>query len=338
MIALHRFKEGFDAPQWTSPQLSADFAATELIASWTASTPGASYIRAQVRGTTVSGALTKWFSLGEWAATDEHFTRTSVPGQGDEHGTVNADTFRAQPGHALASWQLRITCVGGAVLHSAHLMASALPGRLAASEPLGSGRALSVPSFAQRLHRGLYPQWDGGGQSWCSPTSTSMILAYWGTGPKPVDYAWVDPSYVDPWVIHAARSTYDTAYGGCGNWPFNTAYAGTFGLEAFVTRLRSLNEAALFIEAGIPLIASATYQAGQVPGLNYGTNGHLMVLSGFTDEGDPILHDPASDSNAEVCKPVGRREWESAWLNTSGGVVYVIHPASHPLPPSPGNW
>jgi hypothetical protein len=340
MIVLHRFTDGFEAPEWTSPVISADFAATELIASWTASTPGNSHLRVEVSGRTESGAQTKWFNLGEWASTDTYFTRTSVKGQGDTHGDVLADVYRAVPGQALVTWQLRVTCVNGATLHSAHVMASALDqSDLPLSVPgKNQGRALRVPSFAQRIHRGLYPQWDGGGQSWCSPTSTSMVLSYWGTGPRPEDYAWVDPSYVDPWVIHAARSTYDPAFGGCGNWPFNTAYAGTFGMEAFVTRLRSLEEAALFIGAGIPLIASATYSEGEVPGLNYGTNGHLMVLSGFADSGDPILHDPNSDTSDEVCKTVGRAEWEAAWLRTSGGVVYVIHPKSHPLPPSRGNW
>jgi hypothetical protein len=167
-----------------------------------------------------------------------------------------------------------------------------------------------------------------------------MVLAYWGAGPTPADYAWVDPAYADPWVCFAARHTYDHDYDGCGNWPFNTAYAGRFGLRGFVTRLRSLNEAERFIAAGIPLIASASYQKGQVPGLDYGTAGHLMVLVGFTASGDPVLNDPNSPSNAAVRKPVGRAEWEAAWLNSSRGVVYVIHPASTPLPPPPAqaNW
>ena len=28
---------------------------------------------------------------------------------------------------------------------------------------------------------------------------------------------WVPAGHVDPWVDHAARMTYDTTYGGCGN-------------------------------------------------------------------------------------------------------------------------
>jgi hypothetical protein len=41
-----------------------------------------------------------------------------------------------------------------------------------------------------------------------------------------------------------------------------------------------------------------------------------------------------------VRKTVGRDEFEAAWLTTSGGIVYVIRPASVPLPAAPAqaNW
>jgi hypothetical protein len=63
-----------------------------------------------------------------------------------------------------------------------------------------------------------------------------------GAGPTAAETAWVDPAYSDPQVDHAARSVFDYDYDGAGNWPFNTAYAGTRGLDSFVTRLRSLIE------------------------------------------------------------------------------------------------
>ena len=42
-----------------------------------------------------------------------------------------------------------------------------------------------MPSYSQMVHSGHYPQWGGGGEAWCSPTSTSMVLAYYGALPKP---------------------------------------------------------------------------------------------------------------------------------------------------------
>ena len=161
-----------------------------------------------------------------------------------------------------------------------------------------------------------------------------------GGGPTPADYAWVDPSYVDPWVDYAARNIYDYAYGGTGNWPFNTAYAGRFGLDGFVTRLRSLNEAEAFIAAGIPLIFSLSFKKNQIPGLTYATAGHLLVVVGFSATGQPILNDPASATDAAVRKTVGRAQFEAAWLDASGGTVYVMHPPTVTLPPPPTqpNW
>ena len=73
--------------------------------------------------------------------------------------------------------------------------------------------------------------------------------------------AWVPDGHADPWVDHAARTTYDAAYDGTGNWPFNTAYAAPLAGDAFVTRLRSLREAERFIAAGIPLVASISFGA-----------------------------------------------------------------------------
>jgi hypothetical protein len=104
--------------------------------------------------------------------------------------------------------------------------------------------------------------------------------------------------------------------------------------------LRSLAEVEQFIAAGIPLVLSVSYRAGQVPGADYDTNGHLLMVTGFTATGDPVMNDPAADDNAAVRKVFGRAELEAAWLNASGGVVYVIRPPHRPLPTPPpqANW
>ncbi|WP_117212549.1 C39 family peptidase [Allorhizocola rhizosphaerae] len=331
----------YDYATWTSPQVPLAFTATQAVPSWTADTPGGSWVEIELRGVTELGTTTAWYNLGRWAYDDAFIARTSVPSQSDVDGRVSIDTWVAALGHGLNSWQLRVTLLrpagSGDVprVRSVGAMASRLPapGSVVPSTPMfAQGTVLGVPPYSQNIHIGEYPQWNGGGEAWCSPTSTSMVLAYWGTGPTPEDYAWVDPSYQDPWVDYAARFTYDANYAGTGNWPFNTAYAGRFGLEAFVTRLRSLNEAERFIAAGIPLVCSLSFKKNQIPGLTYGTNGHLLVVAGFDSSGRPVLNDPAASSNAGVRKVVGRAEFEQAWLDTSGGIAYVIHPASVPVP------
>jgi hypothetical protein len=171
-----------------------------------------------------------------------------------------------------------------------------------------------------------------------------MVLAYWGKGPSAAELAWIGPGYNDRHVAHAARYTYDATYGGTGNWTFNTAYAARYGVRAFVTQLRSLAEAERFIAAGIPLVASVKIAPGSLPGflLPGGSPGHLLVISGSTASGDVVSHDPAATSNASVRRVYPRAAFERAWLGGSQGTVYVIHPATTPLPArvpdSTPNW
>ncbi|MFG2066250.1 peptidase C39 family protein [Micromonospora tulbaghiae] len=248
--------------------------------------------------------------------------------QADGADTISADTISADATSAAAI---------GAEIGSAATGDTAADG---GGDAGAWGRVLDVPRYAQRLHAAGETRWGGGGDSWCSPTCVSMVLDFWGAGPTPDRYAWVAPPGPRPQVVHAARHCYDHAFGGPGNWPFNTAYAATHGVDAFVTRLRSLAEAERFVAAGIPLIVSAAFTAGQVPGLDYDTRGHLMVLAGFTADGDPVLNDPYAPDDERVRRTVPRGPFESAWQAGSGGIAYVLRPESTPLPPPPAqaNW
>ena len=96
-----------------------------------------------------------------------------------------------------------------------------------------------------------------------------------------------------------------------------------------------MREAELFIAAGIPLIVSVSFKQAELTGSGYDTDGHLIVIRGFTASGDVIANDPASHldpDDASVRIVYDRAEVENVWLPTSGGTAYVIHPASVPLP------
>ena len=178
-------------------------------------------------------------------------------------------------------------------------MVSDVPDRfdVPASEPgPGSGVELTVPRYSQEIHKGQYPEYDNGGEAWCSPTSSQMIIEYWGRKPTAEDLAWVNPDFADPQVCHAARFTFDYQYDGCGNWPFNAAYAATYkDMESVVTRLGSPHRRwRRSIAAGIPVITSQSFLESELDGAGYGTAGHLMTVIGFTEDGDIIANDPAS--------------------------------------------
>ncbi|MEU7923397.1 peptidase C39 family protein [Micromonospora zamorensis] len=334
---------------WTSPPVRVGFPVSEVVPSWTADTPDGCWIEVELRGWHDDAPSTGWYRLARWAADDLAVERTSVPGQRDGDARVDTDTLIVT-GATVTGWQARVTLCRpaesptGPVLRSVGAVATG-PTSTAQeyAQPASSaawGRVLDVPRYSQRLHAGQYPQWGGGGDSWCSPTCTSMVLAHWGAEPTPEHYAWVEPPGPRPVVVHAARHCYDHAYAGAGNWSFNTAYAGRYGVDAFVTRLRSLVEAEAFIAAGIPLIVSAAFRADEVPGLGYDTAGHLMVLVGFTVDGDPVLNDPYAPDDDAVRRTVPRQRFEAVWQGGSGGVAYVLRPPSVPLPPPPAqaNW
>ncbi len=362
---------------WTSPEITPDsnFAGgdqrgtfAELVATWHARTPGASWIEVAARARSVrTHEWSRFLTLARWADHDTSIHPTSVPDESCDIAAVATDTLRI-PGGADA-WQLRTTLlrpateslaadpladasladaslagdpVDGPVLTYAGVLTSGPTQTATATSAAGpgAGHMLDVPTLSQRIHAGHYPEWGGGGEVWCSPTSVAMVLAYWGTGPDRDALSWVPADYPDRPVYHAVRHCWDHAYRGAGNWSFNAAYAARFGLRTFVTRLRDLTEAEAFIRGGVPLVASLRVNPADLSGAEYTSNGHLLVITGFTDGGDVVVNDPAARDLATLRRVYRRHELEHAWRGGSGGVVYIIHPSSVELPPRPAqpNW
>ncbi|MFF8969493.1 peptidase C39 family protein [Streptomyces sp. NPDC014995] len=335
---------------WTSPVHRPTVPSTEVIVSWNASTPAGTWLQIELRGTYSDGTDTPWYVMGRWAASDRDIRRTSVDGQSDGRSTVWTDTLAiddASTGRRLTSYRIRLTLYRRPgtkltpTVWRVGAMGSDVPDRFTvpASVP-GLARELSVPRYSQEIHVGQYPEYDNGGEAWCSPTSSQMIIEYWGGRLTPEQLAWVDPAYADPQVCHAARYTYDHQYAGCGNWPFNAAYAATFDdLQGVVTRLTSLTDLETLIAAGIPAITSQSFLKGELTGAGYGTAGHLMTVIGFTADGDVIANDPYAATNEAVRRVYPRREFENVWLRTkrhdasgkvvsgTGGVCYLYFPA-----------
>ncbi|HEY8785029.1 MAG TPA: C39 family peptidase [Candidatus Limnocylindria bacterium] len=338
---------GYQSGTWTSDWIPVAFPFDDLVASWNADTPASTWIRMemQARG---AGRETKFYTMMTWASGDTDIHRTSMSGQQSADGDVNVDTFKRAAGAApLDSYRLRVTLYqrsGSTATPSVQMLTAMVstPFKYEIPSPFaGTAIDLQVPALSQEDHKGEFPEYDGGGEAWCSPTSTAMVLGALGASPSDDELEkFPGSNYGDPQVDFAARYTYDWNYKGTGNWPANVAYATHFGLEGFVTRLRSLSEAELFIAASIPLIASIN---GDLPGFLFGkTNGHLLVIRGFDKNGDVIVNDPAAKTSDDVRKIYGRADFERVWLGGSGGIVYVIYPRGKTLPPNvpglPANW
>jgi len=335
--ARRNWKYGTWSSGWVQPG-GATWTFNQVIPSWSAVTPRNTFVEVQLRARSTTGASSGWKVLGRWTS-GEWIRRTSSTSQTDGVARAATDTLVAQPGVALNAVEVRLLLHRRAKARNSptvrmlSLAASTVRSSTTPSTSGGTNLTLAVPTYSQMVHQGRYRQYGGGGAAWCSPTSLTMILGYYGRQPTPASYAWVARGYPDPYVAQVARATYDVGWSGTGNWSFNMAYANSQGLDAFVTRLTDLREAEKFIAAGIPLAASISFSAGQLTGAPISsTPGHLVVIVGFTADGSVVVNDPAAPNNASVRRVYNRAQFEAAWLRKSSGAVYVVHDAAHPLP------
>jgi hypothetical protein len=311
----------------TSPEIPTGFNYKHAIASWNASTPSGSWVEIRFR-TQYGTRWSKWYVLGIWASDHSTIRRHSVQSQGDADGLVAVDTFvSSNENETTSRFQLKLclfsenaaqlpTLQNAALAYSTGTPKSA---DVSSGNPARWDTRIDVPQCSQMVYK-------DGGEVWCSPTAVSMVLAYLDNHAGPCE----------PRVRAAVDGVFDWVYDGHGNWPFNTAYAATFGYEAYVARLNSLARAEEFVAAGIPVIMSIAWGKGQLTNSDVdSTNGHLLVLVGFDAAGNPIVNDPASPANETVQRTYLRSEFEPLWLQASGGTVYLIHPQGADVPAIP---
>ncbi len=304
-----------------SPVIKAPIAWDELVASWNVAAAAGAALKVEARGV-YGDHQTKYYTLGEWSPTGE---RHSTRGQKDGDGNVKTDTWIVtRPG---ADVQLRLT-LSGARTNLKFVGLSFLDSRAEAG-PLPAERAAwgkIIPTTERSQHG--YPQEEG----WCSPTSLSMVLTRWS------EVLHRPEMNLD--VPEVAKEVFDSTYEGTGNWPFNTAFAGSFqGMRAYVTRLGDIAELEEWIEAGIPVIISAPWHLLS-PGRRDTGGGHVVVVIGFTETGDVVINDPATNlqKGQKVRHIYTRENVIKAW-RASKNTVYLVYPEGAKIPADRfGHW
>lgn len=325
-------KAGTTSGVWESPWIFGS--ATNVIPSWNlASSNGGTSLNVWVRvrsGSKVSG----WKHLATWRHALSGKKRTSYGKQSDALASVATDTVNAAKGVTFTGWQMKVELRRDAKTGAApsvralHLAAANVAKRSPATSKTTMTKTvdLAVPQHSQMIHRGHFPEYGGGGNAWCSPTTTSMLLRYWGKGPSASTYAWAKDT--DGHVDYAARFMYDSGYRGAGNWSFAMAYASRYSTIAHAQRMVSLRDVEALIKEGVPVGASIAFAKGKLSGAPISsTAGHLVVIRGFTKSGDVIVNDPAAPKNSSVKRTYSRAQFEAAWLGGSGGLTYVVRPA-----------
>lgn len=309
-----------------SPAIVTGFPFAEAVPSWNAVTPSGTWVEVLLRVRTGAN-WTGWYNMGVWAGGSDTVARHSVSGQADSKAYVDVDTLKLGTSSQRATadaYQFKVRLFSQSStakpgVNNVGIVVSrqpSTPTSLAAGEPARWNKVLDVPECSQMV----YPD---GGEVWCSPTSMSMVLAYWARG----------SSSCETRVRAAVNGVYDRVYRGHGNWSFNAAYAGSLGLEANVSRFTSLAKAEEWIAAGVPVVMSFSWSRGQLTGAPIASSsGHLMVLVGFDKDGNPVVNDPAGPSNTSVQITYNRAELEKLWLQNSGGTVYLIYPRGWDAP------
>ncbi len=312
----------------TSPEMKMGLNANEVIVSWNADAPEGTGIKIEAQGR-YADRETKWFTLALWSKDGKTFPRESVNGQKDADGDVHTDTLAlTKPTDRL---RLRITLNSstdgkapilkflGTCATDTHFVAAPL-------EPNHAvwGKEVVVPGRPQS-------GWPGA-SGWCSPTSTDMVLAFWAEHKHRPE--------LDIPVPDAAHAIYDRVYDGTGNWPFNTAFAGSFpGIRAYVSRFSDIRELEEWIAVGLPPVVSVSYDLLRGKATD-NDPGHLMVCDGFTATGDIVLNDPAHHpEKGEVCRRVfPRANFLKGWAR-SHNTVYLIYPEGTRRPANHyGHW
>lgn len=312
-IALTNLPGSF-VSEWIAPRIAWD----ELVASWNYRSEPDQGITLETQ-VSFEGRETKWYCLGKWSLAPGKFPRASIKGQRDSDGTVATDTLKMNRRGGLV--RLRITTTDSKPVE---YVALAFSDSSAALEPLAPntsawGKVIAVEERSQAD----FPE---GINEWCSPTATSMLLNFWADK--------LARSELNYSVPRTAEAVHDPNWPGTGNWPFNTAFAGSHqGIRACVARFSDISEIEDWIAAGIPICFSASY--GLLKGDTEKGNGHLLVAIGFTESGDIIVNDPG---RRQVRQTYTRANLQRAWAQ-SQNTVYLIYPEGWSLPRDRfGHW
>lgn len=297
---------------WSSPEITTDFPFSQLLPSWNLKVKGSAGLSVFVRSRdALSGQWSPWLYLGCWGDRDPAVdSPREFPG-----GEIDVDYLKLASAADAYQIQARLESFSlepseKPVLEKLVAITSGRPAdgvdpaliHPSPEPPANWARDLPVPFRAQGIeHKTIRGRI-------CSPTSTSMVMEYFGVSfPTPVN----------------ALAIYDREAGIFGNWHRAVAYASTFGLEGELVRFRDWNQVKTTIASGQPIICSIRFRRDEFPSnVNRSSNGHLIVLRGLTPEGDAIVNDPASRErgNGVIYKA---DELARAWLGR-GGVGYVI--------------
>jgi uncharacterized protein YjdB len=291
----------------------------KMVCSWNVTTPENSLIQLEARVYTSSG-WSNWLSWGQWGTNIQRLSGTGTTS--DAIASVDVDTLQVNNGLTATGLQYRVILLSprAGVTPTVSLVAAALRNTITPisktytdNPDLTNLSILAVPLLSQMIRDPAIAD------SICSPTSMAMILNYYGTNVTPETAAW---------------GIYDYDYKDFGNWPFNTAYAGSLGYQSYVD-YSTIDGLKREIAAGHPVAVAVAYKnsasvSGNLPVVDgapiSSTAGHLIVVCGFTNISGVeyvVINDPAASSDTGVRVYYRLDQFSNAWAQ-SGNIAYIV--------------
>lgn len=289
----------WDGRRWVSEPVDV-VPSTELVLSWNAVTPPGSGIAFEV-SLRIGGECSNWTPMGNWGDVPPVRPVDSPIKRDVDTATWEgvADAVRVRV-HAFGDGErlphlkrIVVSCRGQ--VEATSRQGPPQPGPFVCHVPFRS-QMTEGPELAKRM---------------CGPTSLAMHLAT------------VEPNLPTAQVASAA---YDRAHDLYGNWPHLAAVAGERGFVSWVQQFSFLREVEERLLVGYGAILSVAFEEGQLDGAPIPrTNGHLLVLRGWDDEGNPVCNDPAFPDERGDGVRYRRDQLEGVW-SRHGGATILLRP------------
>ncbi len=304
---------------YLSEEIQTKFGANEMVLTWNADVPVGAWINIKFRVAAPGLDWSSWFDMGNWGSgpaaerntEDEAFGKLKVDQLVTKvkfHTIQYMVEFHGSPEgkHPLLRMvTISYSHTGGGEIDK-QLMAAAG----------GKSVSLKAPWMSQLRPEDVEDEAMRAAGA-CAPTSMTMILNYYGVGVK---------------ITEVGRRAFDPVARIYGNWAFLAATAADYGFSSWVHRFNNWTEARKLIESGAPVIISIAYPKGTFKDdPEKMSNGHLLVVRGFTKNGDVICNDPGTAFPGRGDGVVYKwQELGEAFLGHGGVGIIVKPPVKYP--------
>jgi hypothetical protein len=311
---------------FTSEPLHYGFGFDKVVPSWNADCPAGTWVKVEVQTSPDGGdTWSVWYEVAAWgdpAALDR------LPSEGkvklDAMGKVHEDTVELKAPATRLRYRLALHTDRPEATPVVTLVAIAVQNTqrpVTPDDTPGPAWGKEVPAeYRSQLVENADISWRI-----CGPTSTTMALTAHGV------------SLPTAAVAQAAWDSLDGIY---GNWPFLAAAGSRLMREnadsippmpgrkklcqAYVLWCPDWKDVEAEIIAGNPVVMSMNFGKGELDGAPYdSTDGHLILVRGFTKDGDVICNDPNARKESD-----GRVVYKRGQLHNArhGGPVIVFRP------------